>query len=188
MSSKSRLGLQKTTRRRHGLLRCGVRQRTERHRSSWQHGCNRSRLRSSLSPPSPCGIARRWRGHHHHRCRETSRRRGCGVRAGGLHWWRRYVACGAISCTGTVPDWSPVFIWRSVVVAVADAGCADRLVLLANGALEGLLGGVDVGCEPVRRARPLAGTHGRRNCWGRTTSVLPRAAPPPQGPPNGVSE
>ena len=30
------------------------------------------------------------------------------MRAGGLHWWRRYVACGAISCTGTVPDWSPV--------------------------------------------------------------------------------
>ena len=96
------------TRRRHGLLRCGVRQRTERHRSSWQHGCDRSRLRSSLSPPSPCGIARRRRGRHHHRRRETSGRRGGGVRAGGLHWRRRYVTCGAISCTGTVPDWSPV--------------------------------------------------------------------------------
>ena len=65
--------------------------------------------------------------------------------------------------------------WRSVVVAVADAGCAGRLMLLANGALEGLLGGVDVGCVPVRRARPLAGTHGRRVGRGRTTSVLPRA-------------
>ena len=96
------------TRRRHGLLRCGVRQRTERHRFSWQHGCDRSRLRSSLSPPSPCGIARRRRGQHHHRRRETSGRRGGGVRAGGLHWRRRYVTCGAISCTGTVPDWSPV--------------------------------------------------------------------------------
>ena len=108
------------------------------------------------------------------------------MRAGGLHWWRRFVACGAISCTGTVPDWSPVSIWRSVVVAVADTGVpAGLCCLLANGALEGLLGGVDVGCVPVRRADHCLALMAAGR--GRTTSVLPRATPP-RGPLSGAPQ